>query len=323
MTVAKVDILLEADWWRRTLEHDVRSGLSSIPRTISPKWFYDERGSELFDAITKLDEYYPFRREREILQRYATDIVAAADADTLVELGSGTSEKSRVLLDAMHGRGRLKGYVPFDVSEEMLRKAAAEIATDYPSIDVHGVVGDFERHLADLPISGTGMVAFLGSTIGNFEPAERAQFIGDVSSSLDPGGTFLLGTDLVKSAERLWAAYNDRQGVTAEFNLNLLTMLNRELGANFESAQFEHFAEWDSEQEWVDIRIRSKQAQKVNVTDLELTVEFAEGEDIHTEVSAKFRHEGIAAELGAAGLEVVNSWTDEASDYALTLARKP
>jgi len=323
MTFAKIEVLLEADWWRRTLEHDVRAGLSSVPRSISPKWFYDERGSELFDAITKLDEYYPFRREREILQRYATDIVSAADADTLVELGSGTSEKSRVLLDAMYSGGCLERYVPFDVSEEMLRTAAAEIAADYPSVEVYGVVGDFNRHLSELPIGRTGMVAFLGSTIGNFEPASRAKFIGDVSSSLDSGGTFLLGADLVKSPDRLWAAYNDRQGITAEFNLNMLTMLNRELGADFVKTQFEHYAEWDSHKEWIDIRIRSKLAQTVTVADLELTIDFGEDEDIHTEVSAKFRHDGIAAELGAAGLEVVNSWTDDDGDYAVTLARKP
>lgn len=323
VTPSTIDVLLEPDWWRRTLESDVRLGLGSVPRSIPAKWFYDERGSELFDAITKLEEYYPFRAEREILQHHAADIVAASGADTLVELGSGTSEKSRVLLDAMRDAGQLVRYVPFDVSEEMLRKASSEIAIDYPGTNVYGVVGDFDRHLANLPIEGTGMVAFLGSTIGNLEPAKRARFMRDVATSLDSGGTFLLGTDLVKSPERLWAAYNDRRGITAEFNLNLLTMLNRELGANFVSTRFEHVADWDPLREWINIRIRSKQSQTVFVADLDLSVDFAKGEEIHTEISAKFRPEGVASELAAAGLDVVGSWTDQAGDFALTLARKP
>lgn len=323
MNAPTIDVLLEPGWWRRTLENDVRLGLGSVPRSIPAKWFYDERGSELFDAITKLDEYYPFRREREILQSHAGDIVAAAGATTLVELGSGTSEKSRVLLDAMRDAGQLTRYVPFDVSEEMLRSASAEIAAAYPGTAVHGVVGDFDRHLANLPIGGTGMVAFLGSTIGNFEPAKRARFMADVATSLDSGGTFLLGTDLVKAPERLWAAYNDRRGITAEFNLNLLTMLNREMGANFVLTRFEHVAEWDSLRELIDIRIRSKQAQTVYVADLDLSVDFAKGEELHTEISAKFRLSGVASELTAVGLEVVQSWTDPDGDFALTLARKP
>lgn len=323
MSEPTIDVLLEPDWWRRTLENDVRLGLSSVPRSIPAKWFYDERGSELFDAITRLDEYYPFRREREILRAYAHEIVAAAGADTLVELGSGTSEKSRVLLDAMRDSGQLVRYVPFDVSEEMLRKAAGEIARDYPGTEVHGVVGDFDRHLASLPIGGTGMVAFLGSTIGNFAPTKRAAFMRDVATSLASGGTFLLGTDLVKAPERLWAAYNDSRGITAEFNLNLLTMLNRELGANFVATRFEHAADWDAVRELVDIRIRSKQTQTVFVADLDLSVDFAAGEELRTEISAKFRPQGITAELNAAGLDVVQMWTDEAGDFALTLARKP
>lgn len=317
-----IDVHLEPGWWRTTLEHDVRTGLSATNRSLPAKWFYDERGSQLFDEITKLDEYYLFRSEREILHDRAREIIDAAGADTLVELGSGTSEKSRVLLDAMNQAGVLKRYVPFDVSEEMLRLAACDIHADYYGIDVHGIVGDFDRHIPLVPIGGTGMVAFLGSTIGNFAPSERKRFIADVVAALEPGGTFLLGTDLVKDPDRLWAAYNDAEGVTAAFNLNMLTMMNRELNADFDLDQFEHVADWDAENEWINIRIRSKIAQTVTVNDLDLVVEFAAGEELHTEISAKFRLEGIGAELEAAGLSVVEQWTDSGGDFGMTLARK-
>ncbi len=283
MDSTPIDIYLEPGWWRTTLEHDVRVGLTSTPRSIPAKWFYDEVGSQLFDQITKLDEYYPFRAEREILRDRATEIVAAAGADTLVELGSGT---------------------------------------DYPGISVHGIVGDFDRHIPLVPISGTGMIAFLGSTIGNFEPRARAKFIGDVVEALAPGGTFLLGTDLVKAPGRLWDAYNDAEGVTAEFNLNMLRMINRELNADFELEQFAHTADWDAENEWIDIRVRSMVEQSVTVADLDLVAVFGEGEEMRTEISAKFRLDGIADELEAAGLSIVEQWTDTAGDFALTLARK-
>jgi len=317
-TSTPIDVHLEPDWWRRTLEHDVRTGLAATPKSIPAKWFYDELGSQLFDEITKLEEYSPFRREREILQSRSAEIVEASEADTLVELGSGTSEKSRVLLNAMQDAGMLRRYVPFDVSEEMLRLAAKQITAEYPGISVHGVVGDFER----LPVEGTGMIAFLGSTIGNFEPPERKAFIADVAKALEPGGTLLLGTDLVKEPQRIWAAYNDAGGVTAAFNMNLLTMFNRELDADFDITQFEHAADWDAEEEWVDIRLRSLVDQTVTIGALDLRVDFAEGEEIRTEVSAKFRLDGVVRELAEAGLVVVEQWTDEADDFALTLARK-
>ncbi len=317
-----IDVHLEPDWWRTTLEEDVRNGLTAANKSIPAKWFYDELGSQLFDAITKLDEYYPFRAEREILQTYSDEIVAAAGADTLVELGSGTSEKSRVLLDAMAKAGVLKRYVPFDVSDEMLRLAAGEISDDYPGVEIGGVVGDFDRHIPLAPIDGTGMIAFLGSTIGNFPPASRTKFIADVASALNEGGTFLLGTDLVKEPARLWAAYNDAEGVTDKFNLNLLTMMNRELNADFDLDHFEHAADWDAENEWIDIRIRSTKAQQVRIDDLDLVVDFAEGEELHTEISAKFHLDGVAAELAEAGLSVVQQWTDSNGDFGMTLARK-
>jgi len=322
MTSTRIDVHLKPGWWRATLENDVRTGLLAEPRSIPAKWFYDELGSQLFDEITKLDEYYPFRAEREILATRSDEIVAASGADTLVELGSGTSEKSRVLLDAMAKANVLKRYVPFDVSEEMLRSAAKDINADYPGIEVYGIVGDFDRHIPLVPIGGTGMMAFLGSTIGNFAPSARTRFIADVVEALEPGGTFLLGTDLVKDPDRLWAAYNDAPGVTAKFNLNMLTMINRELNADFDLDQFEHLADWDATNEWIDIRVRSKIAQTVHVRDLDLVADFAAGEEIKTEISAKFHLDGIGSELEAAGLDVVKQWTDQAGDFAMTLARK-
>lgn len=322
MSTLDFDIHLEPGWWRTALENDIRSGLLMTPRCIPAKWLYDERGSQLFDEITKLDEYYPFRAEREILRDRASEIVELAEADTLVELGSGTSEKSRVLLSAMHDANVLRRYVPFDVSEEMLRSAAAEIAMEYPGVSVHGVVGDFERHIPLVPISGTGMVAFLGSTIGNFAPARRTQFLADVASALEPGGTFLLGADLVKDRARLHAAYNDERGITAAFNLNMLTMINRELNADFDPAKFEHAADWDVENEWIDIRVRSLADQVIRVGDLDLEIAVADGDEIRTEISAKFRLDGITAELAGHGLATVAQWTDSGGDFSLTLARK-
>lgn len=317
-----IDVHLKDGWWRSTLEADLRAGLSTAERSIPAKWLYDERGSVLFDEVTRLDEYYPFRAERAILQARAADIVTASDADTLVELGSGTSEKSRVLLDAMAANGQLRRYVPFDVSEEMLRSAAVDIAEAYPGIEVHGVVGDFDRHIPLTPVEGKGMIAFLGSTIGNFHPEQRATFLTDVALALDTGGSFLVGTDLVKDPERLWAAYNDSKGVTAEFNLNVLAMVNRELNADFDLSSFEHVAFWDDVNEWIDIRLRSLKDQTVVVRDLDLEVVLVEGEEIRTEISAKFRLEGIEAELDAVGLSLVEQWTDADSDFAMTLAAK-
>lgn len=320
--MVEIDVHLETGWWRNALESEVRSGLSERPRAIPAKWLYDERGSELFDEITRLPEYYPFRSEREILAARSAEIVAVSNADTLVELGSGTSEKSRVLLDAMAANGQLRRYVPFDVSEEMLRKSATEIAEEYDGIEVHGVVGDFDRHIRLSPVKGRGMIAFLGSTIGNLEPISRKRFIADVAAALDVGGSFLVGTDLIKDAQRLHAAYNDSAGVTAEFNLNVLRMLNRELKADFDLDRFEHAADWDPVDSWIDIRVRSLVDQQVTIGDLDLTIDVAADEEIRTEVSTKFSLDGIAAELEAAGLRLTKQWTDEAGDFALTLATK-
>jgi L-histidine N-alpha-methyltransferase len=317
-----IDVHLSPDDITDALRDDARAGLADTPKHLPPKWFYDDRGSELFDAITRLPEYYPTAREREILQREAATVADRSGADTLVELGSGTSDKTRVLLDAFTAGGRLAGFQPFDVSEGILRWAAAHLAEEHPGLAVHGVVGDFERHLHLLPREGRRMVAFLGGTIGNFPPAQRAAFLADLSANLRPGDSLLLGTDLVKDPARLVAAYDDAAGVTAEFNRNVLRVLNRELHANFEPDRFAHVARWNAEQEWIEMWLRSDGPQHVVVKALDLDLEFADGEELHTEISAKFRRERVAAEVGAAGLELSEWWTDAAGDFALSLSFK-
>ena len=315
-----VDVHLHAADLATALCHDARRGLTADPKWLPPKWFYDDRGSELFDAITRLPEYYPTRAESEILATRAPEIAAACPAETLVELGSGTSAKTRLLLDALAARGSLNRIVPFDVSQATLRVAAGELARDYHGVEVHAVVGDFERHLHFLPAGGRRLVAFLGGTIGNLEPGPRAEFLRSLASGLAPGDGLLLGTDLVKSPERLVAAYDDTAGVTAAFNANVLRMLNRRLGADFAPCRYRHVALWDVEAERIEMRLRSLEAQHVALPAIELDVDFAAGEDLRTETSAKFRRSGVEAELAAAGLEMVRWWTDDAGDFAASLS---
>jgi L-histidine Nalpha-methyltransferase len=318
--VIRVDVHLGEDDLRGALRADVANGLRSAPKELPPKWFYDERGSELFDEITRLPEYYPTRAERSILVARSAEIVDVAGADTLVELGSGTSEKTRLLLDALASRDRLRRFIPFDVSEATLRTAAAAIEQEYAPVDVHAVVGDFERHVRDIPREGRRLVAFLGGTIGNLEPAKRAAFLADVAADLEPGDSFLLGTDLVKDVARLEAAYDDAAGVTAAFNRNVLHVVNRALGADFAPDRFEHVARFETGPEWIEMRLRSTVDQAVHVADLELTATFAAGEEMRTEISAKFRRERVEDELAGAGLALRRWWTDPAGDFALSLS---
>ncbi|HET9729018.1 MAG TPA: L-histidine N(alpha)-methyltransferase [Acidimicrobiia bacterium] len=305
-----------------TLEDDVRRGLTATPKDLPPKWFYDDHGSALFDQITRLREYYPTRTERAILTAHAGDIAERTCATTLVELGSGTSEKTRLLLDALRKAGTLQRFVPFDVSKQTLHDAANAIEREYPGLDVQPVVGDFTRDLHTIPTGGVRLVAFLGGTIGNLLPTDRAAFLRDVAAMLGPDDFFLLGTDLVKEPQRLVAAYDDKRGVTAEFNKNVLRVINRDLDANFDLDAFEHVAIWDAQNEWIEMRLRSLADQTVRIGALGLDVPFAKGEEIRTEVSAKFRHDGVANELRAAGLELVEWCTDPAGDFALSLSRR-
>ena len=302
------------------LRADVRAGLTATPKTLPPTWFYDARGSELFDEITRLPEYYPTRAERAILVEHADEVAVLSGADTLVELGSGTSEKTRLLLHSLQTAGTLRRFVPFDVDPSVLRQAGSALAEEFPDLAVDAAVGDFTVHLGKLPRDGVRLVAFLGSTIGNLEPGPRAAFLAEVGSVLDPGDWFLLGTDLVKDTDRLVAAYDDAAGVTAAFNQNVLTVVNRELDADADLAAFEHVARWDAENSWIEMLLRSTRDQVVHVDALDLDVPFAAGEDLRTEVSTKFRVEQVVAELAAAGLRAAETWTDPDGDFAVTLA---
>ncbi|MGY0020291.1 L-histidine N(alpha)-methyltransferase [Streptomyces sp. YJ-C3] len=299
------------------LRSDVLRGLTSTPKSLPPKWFYDARGSELFDEITTLPEYYPTRAEREILVARAAEIAAATGARTLVELGSGSSDKTRHLLDAFP---RLTAYVPVDVSESALRGAATSLLAERPSLGIHALIADFTRPLALPATPGPRLVAFLGGTIGNLLPAERAEFLAAVRGMLSPGDFFLLGTDLVKDEATLVAAYDDAAGVTAAFDKNVLAVVNRELGADFDLGAFDHVALWDAEREWIEMRLRAASAQTVKIRALDLAVDFAAGEELRTEVSAKFRKEGVRDELGSAGMELTGWWTDQAGRFALSLS---
>ena len=316
-----VEVLLEARERRRALRADALAGLLSEPKELPPKWFYDARGSALFEAITQLPEYYLTRREREILGATAGTVAAFSRADTLVEIGSGTSAKTRLLLDALDNTGTLRRFVPFDVSEDTLRASAATIAAQYPALAVHAVVGDFERHLAVLPNGGgRRLVAFLGSSIGNLVPAERAQFYATLRSTLERGDSLLLGADLVKDASRLEAAYDDAAGVTAAFNRNLLDVLNRGLDADFVPERFDHVARYVPEREWVEMALRSTEPQRIELRALGVEVAFAKGEELRTEISAKFRRDVVEAELAAAGFDLRHWWEDTRGDFALSLS---
>jgi L-histidine Nalpha-methyltransferase len=321
---------LPAGYRAASLRADALAGLTAAPKSLPPKWFYDAQGSALFEKITELPEYYPTRAERAILRAVAPAIAALTGAASLVELGSGSSDKTRLLLSALRDAGTLRRYVPVDVSESALTLAGDALAAEYPGLAVHAVVADFELYLGVPPAPGvTGgdgagdgprLVAFLGSTIGNMVPAERAVFLRRISALLRPGDAFLLGTDLVKDPAVLVAAYDDAAGVTAAFNKNVLAVLNAELGADFDLDAFEHVALWDAGREWIEMRLRATSAQRVRVGDLGLAVEFAAGEEMRTEVSAKFREGGVRAELAAAGLAMRSWWTDEAGQFGLSLA---
>ncbi|MFE0590732.1 L-histidine N(alpha)-methyltransferase [Micromonospora echinospora] len=319
MTAEPLEIHLEERDLDRSLRDDVRAGLTADPKWLPPKWFYDARGSELFEEITRLPEYYPTRAERAALERHASRIATVTRAKTLIELGSGSSEKTRLLLDALSGQGTLGTFVPLDVSVSALRQSTAAIAADYPHLRVRGIVGDFTRHLDRLPAGGRRLVAFLGGTIGNLLPAERATFLAATRAALETGDWLLLGTDLVKDPGIIVPAYDDAAGVTAEFNRNVLRVINRELGADFVPDDFRHVAVWDAEREWIEMRLRAQRPMRVRV--LDLAVDFAEGEELRTEVSAKFRPEGVATELAAAGFTAEELWTDPDGLFGLTLAR--
>ena len=307
---------------RVALHREAREGLLASPKELSPRWMYDARGSRLFDSITRLPEYYPTRTELSILHRHAKQIVRRSGAEALVELGSGTSEKTLALLDAFTAGGQLGYYTPFDVCGPFLALAANQVSAAYPSLLVDGVVGDFERHLCQMPEHGRRLVAFLGSTVGNLRPKARARFYQELSSTLGSGEWLLLGVDLLKDRTVLHDAYNDAQGVTAEFNLNVLRMLNRELSAQFIPDHFRHLARFDEEQGHIEMFLQSTKAQATPLPELGITVRFEEGECLRTEISTKFRPDQVEAELAAADFGIREWWTDEMGYFALTLVER-
>jgi L-histidine Nalpha-methyltransferase len=313
---------VQIDWCEihDTLEDDVRRGLARPLKELPPKYFYDERGSELFDRITSLPEYYATRCEREILNRHAPAIVERSGAGELVELGSGMASKTRALLYAMAGRGRLERYVPFDVDESVVQASASELVEAYPGLRVHGVVGDFGRDLEHIPHGDRRLFAFLGGTIGNLYPHERAAFLGRLREVMGPADRLVIGTDLVKDRRVLEAAYNDSAGITAEFNRNVLRVINAGLGADFDPQAFEHVAFFDEANSWIEMRLRANGAQAVRIDGAGLELRFADGEEIRTEISTKFTRDAVAAELDAAGLALDDFFTDGAGLFGLAFA---
>lgn len=319
-----IDVHLDEDAAER-MARDVRVGLLMKPKELAPKYFYDEHGSELFEQITELDEYYPTRAEREILENRSGEIVAAAgDPETLIELGSGSASKTRSLLAAMRDAECLKTFCPVDISEQITRDTADALVAEYPGLEVHGVVCDFERDLerlaADEGARGSRMIAFLGGTIGNFYPDHRRDFLSRIAALLGPGDRLLLGTDLTKERHRLELAYDDPGGVTAAFNKNVLSVLNREFGGDFDLGRFEHIARYDSREARIDIRLRSTRDQDVRLDALDLDVSFTAGEEMRTEISCKFTQNRLAQAYTASGLEMTGWFTDSNRDYALSLA---
>lgn len=315
-----VDVHLTDDEWDAVMAQECRRGLTATPKVLSPVWFYDARGSQLFDEITRLPEYYPTRTERALLAAHAVDMVATAAADTLVELGSGTSDKTRRLLDALTADGRPARYVPFDVSEATVRAAADQLVCAYPMLQVHAVIGDFTRHLGAIPVDGRRLLAFLGSTIGNLDPDERRRFLGELRLVMGPDDRFLLGVDLVKDRDVLVRAYDDAAGVTAAFNRNALCHLNERLGATFDPTTFRHVARWDEGASRIEMHLHSTLEQAVRLDALDLEVRFDRGEALRTEISTKFTMAGVAAELEDAAFDVVRTWVADPG-FGMVLAR--
>ena len=317
---SQIAVYLSPEQQREELCQEVTAGLLGYPKELSPKWLYDEQGCELFEQITHLAEYYPTRTERAILESHAAEICELSAATTLIELGSGTSEKTQLLLQAFEDAQSLHRFVAFDVAEATMRHAVAQIQADYPQAEVGGIVGDFTQHLWALPAGGTRMVAFLGGTIGNFDASHRATFLASLAQILQPGDSLLLGTDLLKDRPRLIAAYDDSSGVTAAFNKNLLSVLNTQLHAEFDLDAFEHVACFNETDSCIEMRLRSCREQLIPIRDLDLEIPFSAGEDLLSEISTKFDPQQVRSELTAAGFQTHHCWTDSAQDFALWLA---
>ncbi|MGD1857591.1 MAG: L-histidine N(alpha)-methyltransferase [Leptolyngbyaceae cyanobacterium] len=303
---------------------DVIDGLIQTPKSISPKYFYDALGSELFEQICALPEYYPTRTESAIFQRYASEITQLTGACELVELGSGSATKTRILLDAYQDCGLPLRYIPIDVSGTMLKDSSKQLLCDYESLKIHGLIGTYEAALQALPASSldTRLVMFIGSTLGNLSPEQCDQFLQQVSTALESGQFFLLGLDLQKDVATVEAAYNDAQGVTAKFDLNMLRHLNYRYGGDFDLEQFRHVAVYNSKDHQIEMYLESQQNQTVTLKDLALSVDFAKGERLLSEISRKFDPTDVAQQLSGHGLNVMKTFTDERQWFGLILAQK-
>lgn len=317
----RIEVLLDARAWQDARADGVRSGLAQTPPELSPVWFYDERGSNLFDEITRLPEYYQTRAERQLLRDHVADL-AALGIETLVELGSGTSDKTVEILGALVGAGSLRTYVPFDVSEATLRDAIAKLGAQFTDVGFHGIVGDFHQHLGQIPTEGRTIVAFLGGTIGNLRPAERGRFFDDLGSAMGDDDVLLIGIDLLKDPGTIVAAYDDAAGVTAAFNRNSLVVLDRELDADFDPDDFDHVARWNEADGWIEMHLRARRPVHATVASLGLTVDLLEGEHLLTEISAKFAPEAFAAELAEHGFDAEQTWISDGGAFGLVLARR-
>lgn len=306
------------------MARDIRRSFTNRPIVLAPRWLYDDHGSGLFDRITRLPEYYPTEAERSVLRARADEIATLTGADTVVELGSGTSDKTRTLLDAFHRRGQLSTFVPLDVSEGTLQDAARMLASRYDGLAVHALIGDFNRHLRHIPSGAERrrLVVFLGGTIGNFYVEERRAFLGALADQLRPDEWLVLGVDLVKPLDRIVDAYLDDAGVTERFIKNSLTVINRRFGGDFDLARFDYVPLWDARERRVDMRLRSTMPQTVALRDLDLEVDLAAGEEIRVEISTKFERESLIVELADVGLDVDRFWTDDRGDFGLLLARR-
>lgn len=317
----RVDVRLGPALFLARLARDVRRGLSARPRRLPPKYFYDAAGSALFDRITRLEEYYLTRVEARLLEAVAPEIVDRVGPADLLELGPGSGDKARAFLDALAGRAGVR-YVPVDVGRDGLGHAIAALTADYPWLRVHAVVGDFEHDLAGVPpLRGRRLALFLGSTIGNFDPGPRRALLRSIRRRLGRDGRLLLGVDLVKDRGALEAAYDDRAGVTAEFNRNILRVVNRALDGDFEPEAFRHRAFYHAAARRIEMHLVAERRQRVHLRRLGLVVDLAPGEGIWTENSYKFTRESTAAMLGEAGLALEAWYTDAAGQFGLALAR--
>jgi L-histidine N-alpha-methyltransferase len=305
-----------------TLEEDVREGLTGKIKRLHPKFFYDEVGSQLFDRICDTPEYYLTRTEYGLLQQHSADIIARAGPKHLLELGSGTSRKTRLLLDAWSKKEGTHTYWPFDVSARMLKSVAADLALEYPGLEIHALIGDYTAGLCRLPdMTGTTLALFVGSTLGNFKPDDAGRFLSELVSCLKPGDFFLLGVDLDKDPNVLRAAYNDAQGITEAFNKNILAVVNRKLDAQFDLDKFTHRAFYNHQHRQMEMHLDATQRQTVAIEGLGLVVDFEAGESIWTEISRKYTLPEIDELFDQSGLAVVDRYIDQAHLYALILGQ--